>query len=67
MCGFSLGFFWGGVFFFFLQFFMICLLAAYINSLFQLKMSFLQEWLLYSGGNRSSVYPVQYEGGLKFD
>ena len=27
---------------------MICYLAAYINSLFQLKMSFLQEWLLYS-------------------
>ena len=32
----------------FLQFFMICCLAAYINSLFQLKMSFLQEWLLYT-------------------
>ena len=31
-----------------LQFFMICCLAAYINSLFQLQMFFLQEWLLYT-------------------
>ena len=42
------GYVCGGFFKHFLKFFMMFCLAAYISSLFQLKVSFLQEWLLYT-------------------